>query len=200
MGKYLKLARKAAVTVEEANTAKVVPIDTSISKKRTQAYDLSSPAIEKPKESRPRASHKAATKATKATKAPVLPGPRKEASCDESDQSDQSDKRSPSFTPLTVSEVLAEINRWGSGAGKNAELYCHGELSEEKAVEYVTCAVLARRGASFTGWRRYAPAVRKALSLCIHELDPKACKVCNGYARNLIENQGDVARGKVEGG
>jgi hypothetical protein len=194
VGTYLKLARKAAVTAEEANTAKVVPIDTSSLKNITQAHALPPSAEEMPKESKRRASHKAATKATKATKAPVseVPGYR--------DKSDRSDKRSPSFTPLTVSEVLAEIHRWGSGAGKNAELYRHGELSEEKAVEYVACAVLARRGASFTGWRRYAPAVRKALSLCVHEFDPKGCKVCNGYVRSLIENQGDVARGKVEGG
>src|SRR5215203_6939670 len=132
----------------------------------------------------------AATKATEATEAAMTHGVRREPIRDESDRSD---KRSPSFTPLTVSEVLAEIHRWGSGAGKNAELYRHGELSEEKALEYVTCAVLARRGASFAGWRRYAPAVRKALSLCVHELDPKECKVCNGYVRSLIENQGDAA-------
>ncbi len=91
-----------------------------------------------------------------------------------------------SFTPLTVSEVLAEINRRGSGAGKNAELYRRGELSEEKAVEYVTCAILHRRGESFEVWRHHAPAVRKALSLCIHELEPEECKVCNGYAKKLI--------------
>lgn len=86
---------------------------------------------------------------------------------------------SNSFTPLTVSEVLAEINRRGSGAGKNAELYRRGELSEEKAVEVVTCAILYRRGESFEVWKRHAPAVRKALSLCIHELEPEKCNVCN---------------------
>ena len=193
MGKYLKLARKAAVTAKEANTAEVVSIDTSRPKKMAQAHDLSSPAIEMSKESRRRVSHKAATKATEATKAPVseVPGHR--------DKSDRSDKRVAAIA-LTLQEALAEINREGSGPAKNAELYRRGQLSEEKAVEYVTCAILARRGASFTGWRRYAPAVRKALSLCIHELDPKRCKVCSGYARSLIENQGDVARGNVEGG
>jgi hypothetical protein len=128
-----------------------------------------------------------ATKATEATKAPVLPGVRKEASRDESDMSD---KRSPSFTPLTVSEVLAEIHRWGSGAGKNAELYRRGELSEEKTVEYVTCAILARMRQSFEVWRHHAPAVSKALGLCIHELEPDVCKVCNGYVRRLIESEG----------
>ena len=64
----MKLARKAAVNAEEANTAKVVSIDTSKPKNMTQAHDLSSPTIEIPKESRRRASHKAATKATEATK------------------------------------------------------------------------------------------------------------------------------------
>jgi hypothetical protein len=82
------------------------------------------------------------------------------------------------------------MHRWGSGAGKNAELYRRGELSEEKAVEYVTCAILARRRESFQAWRQHAPAVRKALSLCIHELEPAVCKVCNGYVRRLIETEG----------
>jgi hypothetical protein len=68
VGKYLKLARKAAVTAKEANTAKVVPIGTSRPKNMAQAHDLSLPAKEIPKESRHRASHKAATKATEATK------------------------------------------------------------------------------------------------------------------------------------
>jgi hypothetical protein len=93
----------------------------------------------------------------------------------------------PNYTPLTVSEALAEINRWGSGAGKNAELYRRGELSEERAVEYATCAILHRRGESFEVWRHHAPAVRKAISLCIHELEPEKCKVCNGEVRRLIE-------------
>jgi hypothetical protein len=194
VGKYLKLARKAAVTAEEANTAKVVPIATSRTKNMAEADALSPPANELAKESSRSSSHKAATKATEATKGPAGVGvgahsPR-----------DISDERSPSFAPLTVSEALAEIGGWGTGASRNAELYRRGELSEEKAVEYVTCAILARRGAPFTGWRRHALAVRKALSLCIHELDPKACKVCDGYTRSLIENQGDVARGKAEGG
>src|SRR5215218_571416 len=129
-----------------------------------------------------------ATKATEATKVPA------DVSVRAGSARDLSDERSSSFAPLTVSEALAEIGGWGTGASRNAELYRRGELSEEKAVEYVTCAILARRGASFTGWRRHAPAVRKALSLCIHELDPKVCKVCNGYARSLIENQGDTGR------
>ncbi len=126
----------------------------------------------------------AATKATEATKAPDPTVVREKLP---RDKSDRSDKRSPTFTPLTVSEVLAEVNRWGSGAGRNAKLYRRGELSEERAVEYVTCAILHRRGESFEVWRHHAPAVRKALELCIHELDPEECKVCNGYVRRLIE-------------
>ncbi len=158
MGKYLKLARKAAVTLEEANTAKVVSIDTSRPKNMAQAHTLPPRTKVIPKESRRRASHKGATKATEATKAPVSDGPRGR------DKSDQSDKRAHSFVPLTVSEVLAEINRWGSGPAKNAELYRRGELSKEKAVEYVTCAILHRRGDNFAGWRAHAPTVRAALT------------------------------------
>lgn len=131
-----------------------------------------------------------ATKATEASKAPDPPVVLEEAA---RDQSDRSDKRPASFTPLTVSEVLAEIHRWGSGAGKNAELYRRGELSEEQAVEYVTCAILTRRGESFEAWRHHAAAVRKALALCIHELEPTVCKVCNGYVRRLIEGQKEGA-------
>jgi len=176
VGKYLKLARKAAVTAKEANTAKVVPIETSRRKSMAQAHDLPPAAKEMPKESRRRASHKAATKATEATEAPAGVGVRADS------PRDISDERSSSFAPITVSEALAEIDGWGTGASGNAELYRRGELSEEMAVEYVTCAILARRGTSFAGWRRHAPAVRMALSLCIHELDPKTCKVCNGFA------------------
>ena len=137
---------------------------------------------------------RSATKATEATKAPAGVGVRADS------PREVSGERLSSFAPLTVSEALAEMGRWGTGASRNVELYRRGELSEEKAVEYVTCAILARRRASFRGWKRHAPAVRKALSLCIHELDPKTCKVCNGYARSLIENQGDAARGEAEGG
>lgn len=128
-----------------------------------------------------------ATKETKATKAPVPTAARKELP---RDKSDRSDKRVPNFTPLTVSEALAEINRQGSSAGKNAELFRAGELSEETAVEYVACAILHRRGESFEAWKHHAPAVRKALSLCIHELPPDECKACNGYVKQLIEKGG----------
>jgi hypothetical protein len=157
VGKYLKLARKVAVTAEEANTEKVVSIDNSRAKNMAQAHALPPPAKEIPRESRRRVNHKAATKATEATKAPVsdVPGHR--------DKSDRSDKK-VAARALTLQEALAEINRQSSGPAKNAELYRRGQLSEEKAVEYVTCAILSRRGASFAGWRAHAPTVRAALT------------------------------------
>lgn len=98
--------------------------------------------------------------------------------------------KNTNFTPLTVSEALVEINRRGSGANKNTELYRRGGLSEEMAVEYVTCAILHRRGESFEVWRHHALAVRKALNLCIHELPPDECKICNGYVKKLIKEGG----------
>jgi hypothetical protein len=140
---------------------------------------------DEPPPATPNGQREPATKATEATKAPTPPSGQTEIG---RDKSDRSDKRSPSFTPLTVSEVLAEMNRWGSGAGKNAELYRRGELLEEKTVEYVACAILARRRESFEVWRHHALAVRKALALCIHELEPDTCNVCNGYVTRLIES------------
>jgi hypothetical protein len=154
VGKYLKLARKAAVTAKEANTAKVVSIDTNRPKSMAQGHALSSPSIEIAMESRRRVGHKAATKATEATKAQVSDVPR---------DRDRSDKR-VAARALTLQEALAEINHQGSGPAKNAELYRRGQLSEEKAVEYVTCAILRRRGSDFARWRAHAPTVRAALT------------------------------------
>jgi hypothetical protein len=109
--------------------------------------------------------------ATKATKGPALCGNSEKTS---RDKSDLSEKRAPSFVLLTVSEVEAEMKRRGSGAGKNAELYRRGALSREKAIEYITCAVLHWRGAPFEGWRRHAPAVEAALTLpAVIEVAPK---------------------------
>lgn len=65
---------------------------------------------------------------------------------------------------LTADEVLAQINRPGSGAAKQAELYRRGEITEENAIEWVTCAILGRRGEGFDGWERHAPAVQAALT------------------------------------
>ena len=100
--------------------------------------------------------------ATKATKGSAPYGNSEKTSRDESDRSD---KRAPDFVPITVSEVEAEMNRCGSGASKNLELYQRGALSRERAIEYITCAILHRRGAPFEGWRRHAPAVEAALTL-----------------------------------
>jgi hypothetical protein len=97
-----------------------------------------------------------ATKATEATKAPA-------PSATTRDQSDRSNERY-SVRILTFREVLAEISCPDSGPAKNAELYRRGELSEEKAVEYVACAILNRRGSGFEGWRAHAPTVRAALT------------------------------------
>jgi hypothetical protein len=109
--------------------------------------------------------------ATKAIKGPAPPGKSQDTG---RDNSDGSDKRASSFVPLTVSEVEAEINRFSSGAGKNLELYRRGALSREKAIEYITCAVLHWRGAPFEGWRRHAPAVEAALTLpTVIEAAPK---------------------------
>lgn len=138
-------------------------------------------------QSRPAPSNRQPSPATKATEATKVPAARAVREKPPRDRSDRSDKRSPNFTPLTVSEVLAEINHDGSGAAKNADLYRRGELSEENAVRYTTCAILHRRRESFEVWEHHAPAVRKALGLCIHELKPDVCKLCNGYVKRLIE-------------
>jgi hypothetical protein len=65
---------------------------------------------------------------------------------------------------LTAAQVLKEINRPESVAAKNARLYRRGGLSEEKAIEYITCAVLDHRGESLEGWERHAPVVEAALT------------------------------------
>ena len=160
VGNYLKIAEKAKTEIAE-NAPPPIP-----SKKQNPT----------------------ATKATEATKAPQRQAVQEKPARDKSDRSDKRPSQSqPNFTPLTVSEALAEINRWGSGASRNAELYRSGELSEERAVEYVTCAILHCRGESFEVWKHHAPAVRKALALCIHELMPDACAVCSGRVRRMIE-------------
>jgi hypothetical protein len=121
-----------------------------------------------PTPTKPNAHRQPATKATKGS------APYGNSEKTSRDQSDISDKRAPSFVPLTVSEVEAEMNRRDSGASKNVELYRRGALSREKAIEYITCAILHRRGAPFEGWRRHAPAVEAALTLpAITEVTPK---------------------------
>lgn len=66
---------------------------------------------------------------------------------------------------LSADEVLSEISRPGSGPAKTAMLYYDsGEISWEDAVQWVTCAILYRRGESTDDWERHAPAVREVLT------------------------------------
>ncbi len=99
------------------------------------------------------------------------------------------------FTRLTVAEAATEINRPGSGAYINTQLYRRGEITEEDAVRWITCAILHRRKESFENWRRHAPAVRKALGRCIHEVEPEKCKLCSGEVRSLIPVSSDLEAG-----
>jgi hypothetical protein len=134
VGKYLELARKA--TLQDAGERR---------------------RIGPGEAARPRSVQEThAEGATKATKVPVPSA----TSCDQSDISDQRHL----VRVLTLGEALAEINRSGSGPAINAELYRRGELSEEKAVEYVARAISHRRSGSFEGWRAHVPAVREALT------------------------------------
>jgi hypothetical protein len=100
------------------------------------------------------------------------------------------------FTRLTVAEAATEINRPGSGAYINTQLYRRGEIAEGDAIQWITCAILHRRRESFEDWRRRAPAVRKALGRCSHEVEPKACKLCNGVVRSLIPVSPDLEAGE----
>ena len=64
---------------------------------------------------------------------------------------------------LTVVEVLEEIARPGSEAGKGVELLRKGEIGEGDAVEWITKAILHRRSESWVGWVQHASATREAL-------------------------------------
>jgi hypothetical protein len=44
------------------------------------------------------------------------------------------------------------------------------------------------------------PAVRKALSLCVHDLEPKACKVCNGARGTRSKTKGKQRKGRSKEG
>jgi len=145
MGKYLKLARRVDSNAPSSNSTRRVAEEDSGGRGQ-QAGD------------------RGATKATKATKAPPP------ATAGDRDISDQRQLT----RVLTLQEALSEINRLGSGPAKNAELYRRGELSEDKAVEYVTCAILSRRKVSFEQWRTHAPTVRAALA---HPIGCD-CEVC----------------------
>lgn len=87
--------------------------------------------------------------------------PREEASGEVVDISTRADLPGA----LTADEVLSEISRPGSGPAKTAMLYYDsGEISWEDAVQWVTCAILYRRGESTDDWERHAPAVREVLA------------------------------------
>jgi hypothetical protein len=138
VGKYLKLARNAASGARLPEPS-IEPQTQRASPENTQRTRNGRPGH--------------ATKATKATKVGAT----------------ASGERRPkrpreAARVLTLREALAEINCRGTGPAKNAELYRRGELSEDKAVEYVTTAILHRRGEGFEGWKTHAPVVRAALT------------------------------------
>ena len=65
---------------------------------------------------------------------------------------------------LLTDEILREINRSGSGAAKQAELYRRGEITETNAVEWIAKAILRHKGANSDSWQASAPAVGDALT------------------------------------
>jgi hypothetical protein len=75
---------------------------------------------------------------------------------------------------LTVGEVLEDINRPDTGAGIQADHYRQGSISKENAVEWITKAILVRRGMDTAEWKHHAPAVEAALT---HRLDCD-CEEC----------------------
>src|SRR5829696_7447411 len=85
---------------------------------------------------------------------------------DRRDKSDRSPVRVESETvqrtTLTIGEVLEEINTPNTGAAIQAACYLRGELTRENAIRWITCAIVRRRGESFKGWERHAPAVEAA--------------------------------------
>ena len=71
---------------------------------------------------------------------------------------------SPDRVLLTVDSVLEEINRAGSGSSKQAELYRRGEITTDKAVEWITKAILQRHSLSSHDWQEHASVVEAALT------------------------------------
>lgn len=87
------------------------------------------------------------------------------------DTSDISDRRSARTervkdqnTPLTVGEAVEEINSPRTGASMQANLFRRGEISGKNAIEWVTKAILFRRGMDTSGWLQHAPSVEAALT------------------------------------
>jgi hypothetical protein len=70
--------------------------------------------------------------------------------------------------PLTENEILHALNRRGSPAFEQAELYRGGRLAKEEAVEAVARTILKDNGSDDADWRASAPAVEAVLA---HPLD-----------------------------
>jgi hypothetical protein len=70
--------------------------------------------------------------------------------------------------PLTENEILGALNRRGSPAFEQAELYRGGRLAKEEAVEAVARTILKDNGSDDADWRASAPAVEAVLA---HPLD-----------------------------
>jgi hypothetical protein len=87
---------------------------------------------------------------------------------DKSDISDRSaarlDRGTVRHATFTVGEVVEELNVPNTGAAMQAELYRRGSIKKENAIEWITKAILVRRGIDTSGWRGHAPAVESALT------------------------------------
>ncbi|PLS83930.1 MAG: hypothetical protein CYG60_20585 [Actinobacteria bacterium] len=78
--------------------------------------------------------------------------------------SNNGSERDAGVHTLTISEVLSEIGKPGSGTGEQAEFYRCGEPVNREAIERVTKTILRRRGWNEDSWQRHAPAVEAALT------------------------------------
>jgi hypothetical protein len=87
---------------------------------------------------------------------------------DKSDISDRSPAQLDSGTvrhaTFTVGEVVEEISNPRTGAAIQAEHYRRRSVTKENAIEWITKAMLVRRGKDTSDWRRHAPAVESALT------------------------------------
>jgi hypothetical protein len=87
---------------------------------------------------------------------------------DKSDISDRSPARLGSgpvqHATFTVGEVVEEISNPRTGAAIQAKHYRRRSITKENAIEWITKAMLVRRGKDTSDWRRHAPAVEGALT------------------------------------
>jgi hypothetical protein len=87
---------------------------------------------------------------------------------DISDKSDRSplqvERGKVQHATLTVGEVVEELNVPNTGAAMQAELYRRDSITKEHAIEWITKAILVRRGIDTSSWRGHAPAVESALT------------------------------------